>query len=378
MKKIVLSVILLSVFLGGCSSKIVRNPDIDKKVVWEYKGVIPAQTGYNENIGVSGMMYGTKDNLVVIGGGENFPEKTLLETGSGKLYSDIYVFNEKKDNLELKEHINIDREIGFGASVTDKDGIYYIGGSNKEDEKNDILFFTFTEDGNIKYEKIGELPFSFERGNAVKRDNKLYIFAGIQDGKPSNDMYEYNLLNGEIRKLSSIPGGKGRIECIAQILNDELYVFSGGDTIAYTDGYKYNFKSDKWTEVSPVRVNNEDISLLGASSVKLNDKELIVIGGKNKEVYDEAVKKLGTLRGQELIRFKAEYFEKNPTEYNRNREILVYNAEENSWKSIGAIPFDVPCNNVLILKENRLYSIGGEIKPKVNTNKIYEGTILKK
>ncbi len=376
MKKILTGLIICGIFTG-CLSSPVKNPEVEKQIAWEYAGSLPAPEGYNKNIGLSGMLAGNIENLIIVGGGTNFPEKSILDGGEKKFYSDIFIFEDINDSISVKNHINFKNTIGYGASVKNEKGIFYIGGSSNSEADNDILFFYMDKD-KLAYKKIGDLPFSFRQGAAVEKDGKLYIIAGLQNGIPTNKMFEFDINSGKIKELPSVPGAKGRTQCIAQILNDCIYVFSGGNLTAFTDGYKYNFKTGKWTEVSSVEYNGEKISLLGASSVKLNEYEMLVIGGFNKEVYDNAVKNMGILRGQELLKFKASYFEKDPEEFKWNKNILIYNAKTNKWKSIGELPFNAPCGEGLVLIKNKIYSIGGEIKPGIRTSKIYRGEILKK
>lgn len=376
MKKILTGLIICGIFTG-CLSSPVKNPEVEKQIEWEYAGSLPAPEGYNKNIGLSGMLAGNIENLIIAGGGTNFPEKSILDGGEKKFYSDIFIFEDINDSLSVKNHINFKNTIGYGASVKNEKGIFYIGGSSNSEADNDILFF-YMDKEKLAYKKIGDLPFSFRQGAAVEKDGKLYIIAGFQNGIPTNKMFEFDINSGKSKELPSVPGAKGRTQCIAQILNDCIYVFSGGNLTAFTDGYKYNFKTGKWTEVSSVEYNGEKISLLGASSVKLNEYEMLVIGGFNKEVYDNAVKNMGILRGQELLKFKASYFEKDPEEFKWNKNILIYNAKTNKWKSIGELPFNAPCGEGLVLIKNKIYSIGGEIKPGIRTSKIYRGEILKK
>lgn len=377
MKKFLFGIFVLAA-LAGCTSSDIRKPQADIKTVWECAGELPAQKGYEKNIGTAGILYGLlEERYIVTGGGANFPHKSVLEGGAKQMYSDLWLIDTKSEN-KIIEHINLPVEIGYGASVTTEKGIYYIGGSSNQQADDDILFLTLDENKNLKYEKIGELPFTFQSGAAVEYNGKLYIVGGKQNGTPSNKVYEYNLTNKVIKELPSVPAGRGRTQSVAQILNDSLYVFSGGDTTAYTDGYKYNFETGKWEEISPVRVNGKEISLLGAASVKLNKKEMLVIGGFNKEIYDDAVKKLGTLRGQELLKFKASYFGADPDDFRWNRDILIYNSETNSWRSIGEIPFNAPCGEGLVIVKNKIYLINGEIKPGVRTPRIYQGEFIKK
>lgn len=377
MKKFLFGIFVLTA-LAGCSANDVRQPEAEIKIAWEYAGTLPAQKGYEKNIGTAGVLCGILEGrYIVTGGGANFPYKSVLEGGAKQMYSDLWVIDTKEEN-KIIEHINLPVEIGYGASVTTEKGIYYIGGSSNKQADDDILFLTLDENKKLKYEKIGELPFTFQSGAAAEYKEKLYILGGKQNGVSSNKVYEYNLLTKEIKELSPIPAGKGRTQSVAQVLDNHLYVFSGGDITAYTDGYKYNFETGKWEEAAPVKINGREISLLGAGSLKLNEKEMLVIGGFDKEIYNDAVKKLGTLRGQELLKFKASYFGADPDDFKWNREVLIYNAHTNSWKSIGELPFNAPCGEGLVITENKIYSVNGEIKPGVRTPRIYEGKILKK
>lgn len=120
------------------------------------------------------------------------------------------------------------------------------------------------------------------------------------------------------------------------------------------------------------------MSVLGANSVKLNDSEMMVIGGFNKQLWNDANYYLGNLKGEELANYKVKYFGADPYEFGWNRDVLIYNASTNSWKSIGEIPFDAPCGEGLVLIGNKVFSINGEIKPGIRTDRVFTGTIINK
>ena len=377
-------ILLSAIFIISCSDDTLSNSSnvldskVDKKILWEVGGRLPAQTGMDKNIGTAGLLYGSLANkYIVVGGGANFPEESVLNGGAKKTYSDVYMLEDKNGVLEVIEHINLENEIGYGASVTTEDGIYYIGGSSNPEADDDILFITL-KDNKLNVEKIGDLSFTLQNGVAVYKDNKLYIITGKQGGKGSNKVYEYDLASKESKELAPVPNEESRTQAVAQLLNGNIYVFSGGDSIAYTDGYKYNFDNNTWEQVSDVELNNEGISLLGAVSVKINETEMLVIGGFNKAIYDNAVYNLGTLQGTALAGFRQGYFGADPYEFNWNSNILIYNSESDTWKTIGEVPFDAPCGEGLILIGNKIYSINGEIKPGIRTDKMYVGTIIAK
>lgn len=377
-KKLAITLISTMVLTSFANFKTVNANEQEKpikKILWENSGELPAQKGYEKNIGTAGLLYGKFKDYIIVGGGANFPEKSVLDGGAKKTYPDVYLLKKDIDNnFKVIEHIQLPFEIGYGSSITTDNGIYYIGGSTDKKYANDITLFTVSND-KINYEKIGDLPFTFSDGIAVENNNVLYIGFGKQDGKTSNNFISYDLKNKYVKTLNTLNDGSVRNQAVAQVLNNNIYLFSGGGDTIFTDGYKYDISKNKWEKVSSVSVNNKEISLYGASSVKLNDKEMLVIGGFNKTVYDNAVKNLNTLKGKELEDFRKIYFKLDPYEYNWNKEILIYNADTNSFRSIGKVPFDAPCGAGLIKDGDNLILINGEIKPGVRTNSIFVGNI---
>lgn len=170
MKKFVFAAILSVLVLGGCTSTEVKIPGVERKITWEHAGNLPAQKGFEKNIGTAGMLSGVLEGkYVVVGGGANFPYDTVLNGGAKKLYSDVYLLEEKDGKLTVKEHINLDNEIGYGASVTVKGGVYYIGGGATAEADNDILFLSM-QNGKLNIEKVGDLPFTLQNGTAVEKE----------------------------------------------------------------------------------------------------------------------------------------------------------------------------------------------------------------
>lgn len=343
------------------------------KITWEHAGDLEPQQGMTENKGTAGLLGGLSNGYIVVGGGANFPEGGPEVNGTKKTYPDIYVLKPENGQLTQVSHTVLDREIGYGGSITTEEGIYYVGGSTTEGNK--ILLVKADEAGNVTTEEVGTLPFTFSDGIAVKKDNTIYVGAGKQDGTATNRFYAFDLTTKETTELEAVPGQDTRTQVVAQVLNGSIYVFSGGDKVAYTDGYRYDIEAKKWEQVSDVQIDGEAISLLGANSVKLNETTMLVIGGFNKAVYDNAVAQMATLTDEALAEFKAGYYGADPSELKWNRKILIYDALTNEWSSVGEVPFDAPCGEALILDGDTIYSINGEIKPGTRTNHMYSGTI---
>lgn len=65
------------IFIWICKSKTLSIEN--NRLVWDYAGSLPAQKGFDKNIGTAGLLQGIIGDYIVVGGGANFPE--ALEKG---------------------------------------------------------------------------------------------------------------------------------------------------------------------------------------------------------------------------------------------------------------------------------------------------------
>ena len=375
--------LLLLVFLSSFGYANQKTLSIENnRLVWDYAGSLPAQKGFDKNIGTAGLLQGIIGDYIVVGGGANFPE--ALEKGGKKVtHKDLYLLKDVNRNLKTIEQIQLDYPIAYGASVSVKEenAIYYLGGSPDSEHMRDVLKVTL-KNGKLKTEIYAKLPLGFENGVAQYKDRKIYYGVGKienSEGKNvnSNKFYVFDLKTKETKELAEFPG-EARQQTVGQILNNKFYVFSGGSNISYVDGYAYDFKTNTWNKVADVVVDNEKILLLGANSIKISENKMLVIGGFDYKLWNEANYHLSNLKDEKLKAYKASYFGAEPQSYNWNRKILIFDATKNSWKSIGEVPFDAPCGAALLLMNNNIYSINGEIKPGVRTERMYKAYIISK
>lgn len=345
---------------------------LNNLVQWKTIGKIPAQKGYSENIGTAGLLQGVLDEKLVIGGGANFPNGSVVDGGQKVTHKDLYLIGDENDNLKVYDHIQLDYPIAYGSSTSSEDAIFYLGGSPEEKYSSSITKITL--DGNkLKAELVGNLGMSLENAISEYVDGKIYFGIGNLDGKNTTDFYRYDLETGEKEALAKFPGEE-RNQCISCVFGNKIVVFGGGSNVAYTDGYAYDMENNTWEKISDIVIDGEEISILGAGAVKMNDKEVLVIGGFNKDLWKDAVHNLSTLQGEEKQAYRVKYFGQEPESYNWNKEMLIYNVENNSWRTEGQISFNAPCGNGLLKSGSNVYSIMGEIKPGTRTPNVYKVT----
>ena len=97
--------LLLLVFLSSFGYASQKTLSIENnRLVWDYAGSLPAQKGFDKNIGTAGLLQGIIGDYIVVGGGANFPE--ALEKGGKKItHKDLYLL---KLALEVQSVVDDD------------------------------------------------------------------------------------------------------------------------------------------------------------------------------------------------------------------------------------------------------------------------------
>ena len=344
-------------------------------LAWQSMGTLSPAEGQKENIGVAGLLQGTFGDYIIVGGGANFPAGGPLTGGAKVTYPDVYVLRAAEAGLTETDHAQMPYPVGYGVSATTSDGVLYFGGSTDESGARAVTRLT-APNGKLRTETLPALPFALQNGVAAYDKDTVYLGGGKQDGVLSKKFYTYDIKTGTLTSLPDFPG-EAREQSVAEFLDGRFCVFSGGANVAYTDGYAYDPKTQTWTSVAAPNVNGTPVSLLGARAVRLNADEMLVVGGFNREIYDWAVSNLNTLQGEEKDAFRAHYFTMPPEDYHWNREILVYSAKADAWRSVGQLPFPAPCGEALVIARGALFSISGEVKPGVRSPRLYRGLFVK-
>ncbi|MGL5956030.1 MAG: cyclically-permuted mutarotase family protein, partial [Brevinema sp.] len=308
----------------------------------------------------------------------NFPYAAILEGGAKEFYQDIFVYQMNPDKtLELVNTGMLPKKLAGGATVSTGEEIFLIGGENADGESATIYSITLNNTVPVVI-ATAQLPFTWSLGGAVLQERELYLFAGRNNKTAVNKNWAYHLDKKEVRPLADLPA-EARVQMPYAVLDDEVYIFNGLGALTLSDNYVYNLTTDTWKKLADTTLNQKPFTVAGGAAVALTADSLLVLGGVNKEVFDDAVTQLGTLKGDELEAFRQDYFNRTPEQFNFSRQQMVYNIKENTWKSVGEIPFYGGAGPFpLVKKDNSVWLVSGEIKAGVRTPEIQTGIITTK
>ena len=298
-------------------------------------------------IGLTSLFCESIDDKVILYGGSNFPDGVPPQ-GMRVTHKDMYIYD-TNFNLISKKMGNIAPDRGI--CLKENNIIYFISGAG-----NTKIYKYFFKNNELQEEEIYDLGFEVVGGYGCIYKGKIYF------GK--ENVYEFDLETLSLNKKSDFIGIP-REQSVYFESNGYIYVLSGASNICHLDSYKYDILNDKWEQLEDLNMN-----LTGSSFLKISNEKVLITGGCNKEIFDEAVKRLSD------IEFKKEYFNKSREEVKFNKDIYVYDIvnEKLELLSKGNIA-NATCGSTLLKILDDVYLINGEYKPGFRTRNVLKASL---
>ncbi|MDB5003645.1 MAG: Kelch repeat type 1-containing protein [Mucilaginibacter sp.] len=323
--------------------------------------------------GFAGSFAGISNNALIVAGGANFPDGGAPWTGSKKVWTDkIFVLDHPTG--KWKQIAKLGQPLGYGVSITYKNELICIGGSNAEGHVPSMFGINYYPNGNVEFEVWPDLPTKLANACGAVVGHTLYIAGGllVSDANSTASVFlsiDLASQNPKWTKLETWPGPP-RMLSVAGSLNGSFYLFSGTDledkngaahrkylkdAYAYTPGKGWKKLADL---PSPV------VAAAGPA-LAYGKNELLVFGGDDGVLADNA----STLK------------EKHP---GFSDAILSYQIITNKWNIAGHIKTHkladaaenpnkslwAPVTTTSVSWHGDLVFPGGEVRPAVRTPRV--------
>ena len=231
-------------------------------------------------IGLGGPLVGTHDGVLIVAGGANFPTP-LTEGGSKVWHDDVFVLLPGEEQWITGQ--KLPRPLAYASCTSTARGIVVVGGSDADQVYSTVFLMRWDADSKqVLFESLPDLPAASAFGSAESIGDIVYLCQGKHqksDLQLNGGFWKLDLADvdggwqslpehpGEVRfKMSTAvqkgPGGE-----------NQLFLFSGTSTretdqgdprfTAYTDGYRYAPREQKWFEVASLPLLDDPRHLAG-------------------------------------------------------------------------------------------------------------------
>jgi len=208
---------------------------------------ITADTGWSElpqipdPLGVAGPYVGVAGNSLIVAGGANFADGLRPWKGGIKTWRDaIYVLDDAAGPWRTSD-TRLPRPLGYGVSITTPEGIWCIGGSDRDRHYADV-FLLKLDDRKLSITPQPSLPAPLANSCGALVGSRIVVAGGIESPtstRTSRHVYslETSAPPGQ-RKWETLPSwpGPGRMLAAAGGTDDSFYLFGGVDLKADASG----------------------------------------------------------------------------------------------------------------------------------------------
>ncbi len=358
--------------------------------------------------GLNGSFVGTHNNVLIVAGGANFPEKEVWNGGKKQFYQFIYVL-EKKEGKSVwhKSDVKLPKAVANGASITTSQGVLCIGGNNSKETFSDVFLIKWNKTSKkIEIESLNSMPIPLSKMGASKVDNIVYLVGGQESntGKTTQNFLSFNL-NSTIdspaytwKKRTDFPGTHRMQAVVVGQSNghqDCLYVMSGlsydpaaeKTLVMLSDVYEFDPHKKTWIQKRSIPNNNtpgEKNGYIGAApAIKIGDAHILIFGGaggKNQYLNERlelgaTIKALDAksetteaqIASKDQLKAKAIELVKTTS---FTKTIYAYHTITDTWTPSSS--FEGPAQVVTnaVMWDGKIVIPGGEISPGVRTSSI--------
>ncbi|HEY0669085.1 MAG TPA: galactose oxidase, partial [Sphingobacteriaceae bacterium] len=268
--------------------------------------------------------------------------------------------------------------LGYGVSLTWRDAVILLGGSNSTGHFSDAFMMRY-RNGEIEIENLPSLPYPVANTSGVLIGDVIYIAGGLKD--PASKVTEENFWSMDLaadaskrtwKVLDTWPG-PSRMFAVVGGIEGSFYLFSGTELIDGSreylkDAYKYE-EEKGWTKLAPLP---ESVVAAPSPAFAYGKNHLFIYGGDDGKLASKAA----------VLKDKHPGFSRN---------ILAYNTDLNRWNIAGQIWADkkadaesnpnesrwAPVTTPLVVWNGNIIIPGGEIRPAVRTKRILQASPVK-
>ena len=344
---------------------------------------LPAAVAGENSLGYAGMMGGAHHNIVIAGGGANFPAGLPWEGGAKEWYSSIYLL--ENDSWRLSA-TTLPSPLAYGASVSTGDGVLIIGGDNKEGVSNKVFLLSYNGANNdLDIIAYPDLPEPLAYTAAVASDGYVYVAGGMNAEKSTNSFYRLNLTEKKVwEKLADFPGEPRAVHSLAvQETSNSRNIFliggrnqtKGEISKPLTRYLSYDLNKKEWKEKGDLIINGKPKVLMGAAAETMGSMHILLYGGSDEILFTQLQTLAATINKGGNDSLVSRSITKRDQILNNHpgfsKEILAFNTITEKWFVFDSVSVKLPVTTLGFKKDNAFLIVSGEVSPGIRTPKVY-------
>lgn len=335
----------------GCALPLIMAANPSAPLQWEQLPPIP------DAVGFAGSYAGVSQDVLLVAGGANFPDKLPWEGGT-KVWHDR-IFALERGASAWREAGRLPQAAGYGVSLSTAEGVLLIGGGDARRNFSDVLRTRWNGEA-VEFEKLPALPVPLAMQAGALLGRTVYIAGGLADPaapRPQSVFLALDLddLAGGWKTLESWPGPP-RMLAVAGAQEGSFFLIGGTDLVPGPDGKPVRQRLQDAYRYTPgvgwKRIADLPRPLVAppGPAAAVGPAHLLVLGG------DDGSR--AALPPQDHPGF--------------SRDVLAYHTITDTWAVLDSLPFSLVTTSS-VSWGNRVIVAGGEARPGVRSTEVWSG-----
>lgn len=355
----------------------------DAKVKIGTHSQLPPPGPGERSLGYAGMLGGQDGQVLLAGGGANFPHGLPWE-GGPKVWSDaLYVF---EDKAWRKVPGKLPKPLAYGASVSLPEGVLCLGGENGEGSSDRVFLMEYDpSSGKVVFTDYPSLPEPLAYTQAVHEGGHVYVVGGKNATRSTNAFYRMSLAEKKWERLPDFPGPPRALHVAVVQGTPEarkLFVIGGRDqalgkkSVALPNFLSFDLGTGSWKEEGDILVQGSPRVLMGASAEPMGSTGILVHGGSDEVLFDlletialRLAEKPGDSIYRQLIGRRDAILNDHP---GFSPDVLHYHTVKDQWTVYGTLERPLPVTALSFRKGDALIILSGEVSPGIRTPAVQE------
>lgn len=355
---------------------------------WEIAAKLPASIGHTTSLGFAGPVAGLHNNVLLVGGGANFPDSMPWLGGKKKYYDDLYVFVKKNNKtVPLKKSFTLPTNIAYAANCSTLQGLLVAGGENEKGISNKVFLLIWNAASQtLEIKNLPNLPLALTNASATSNKNIVYVAGGETATAASDLLFSLDLNNPTKgwQQLPSIPQSLSHAVFVVQSngFYPCLYFLGGrkkntnGISDLYSSLYEFDLNKQQWNKKKTLPYN-----LSAGTGIANGASFILMLGGDKGETFHKAETMIAAINAekdetkkQELILQKNKLQSMHP---GFSKQVLQYNTITDEWTIYDSIPFETPVTTTAVRWGNEVIIPSGEIRAGVRSPVLLKGKLCR-
>ena len=346
------------------------------------------------SIGYAGPINGISNEVLIVSGGANFPDKMPWEGGKKSYSKTIHVLEKCKDQYTWNNEVKsvLPEAIAYCGSTSTDLGVVYVGGENENGLSNKSYLLKWNAaKKEVEAKVLPDFPFAIANISLTHIGNTVYAVGGDEAAK-SSDFFaslDLNEANPQWKTLPNLPLALANAVVIAQKGKNgvNIYVVGGrtktasGISDLHNTTFVFDVKKQIWEAAATISDGKSSTNFSAGAGVAVGSHSVLIVGGDDGVVFHQIETYLSQIAQAGSEELKAELIAKknklvtnHPGFFNG---ILLYNTLTNEWSKVGELPFLPHVTTPAVLWNKKIILSNGEIKPGIRTPNVMLGTIKK-